>query len=58
MCWSWGEASVKALIARRTEFWWNPKRPVESTLWESNLELSEDLSVLFPLRVAHDRTGV
>ena len=37
-----GEASVKAVIARRTEFWWNPKRPVESTLWESNLELSED----------------
>ena len=33
---------MKAVIARRTEFWWNPKRPVESTLWESNLELSED----------------
>ena len=36
------EATVNALIARRTEFWWNPKRPDESTLWKSNLELSED----------------
>ena len=33
---------MNALIARRTEFWWNPKRPHESTLWESKLELSED----------------
>ena len=37
-----GEASVNALIARRTEFWWNPKRPNEPTLWESKIELSED----------------
>ena len=37
-----GDASVTALIARRTEFWWNPKRPDESTLWESKIELSED----------------
>ena len=37
-----GEATVNALIARRTEFWWNPKRPAESTLWKSKLELSED----------------
>ena len=22
-------------------FWWNPKRPAESTLWESKIELSE-----------------
>ena len=36
------EATVNALIARRTEFWWNPKRPDESTLWKSKLELSED----------------
>ena len=35
-------ATVNALIARRTEFWWNPKRPAESTLWESKIELSED----------------
>ena len=33
---------MNALIARRTEFWWNPKRPDESTLWKSKLELSED----------------
>ena len=37
-----GEATVNAVIARRTEFWWNPKRPDESTLWESKIELSED----------------
>ena len=37
-----GKATVNSLIARRTEFWWNPKRPDESTLWESKIELSED----------------
>ena len=30
-----GKATVNSLIARRTEFWWNHKRPDESTLWES-----------------------
>ena len=37
-----GKAAVNSLIARRTEFWWNHKRPDESTLWESKIELSED----------------
>ncbi len=37
-----GKATVNSLIARRTEFWWNPKRPDESTLWESKIELGED----------------
>ena len=37
-----GKATVNSLIARRTEFWWNHKRPDESTLWESKIELSED----------------
>ena len=37
-----GKATVNSLIARRTEFWWNPKQPDESTLWESKIELSED----------------
>ena len=36
------KATVNSLIARRTEFWWNPKRPAESTLWKSKIELSED----------------
>ena len=36
-----GDASVTALIADRTEFWWNPKRPDERTLWKSKIELSE-----------------
>ena len=35
-------ATVNALIAHRTDFWWNPKRSAESTLWESKIELSED----------------
>ena len=36
------EASVNAVIARRTEFWWDPKRPDKRMLWESKIELSED----------------
>ena len=31
-----------SLIARRTEFWWNERKPDEQTLWESKIELSED----------------
>ena len=37
-----GQASVNALIARRSEFWWNDRKPDEQTLWESKIELSED----------------
>ena len=37
-----GKATVNTVIARRSEFWWNPRRPDESTLWESKIELSED----------------
>ena len=37
-----GKVTVNTVIARRSEFWWNPKRPGESTLWESKIELSED----------------
>ena len=36
-----GEASVNSLVADRTEFWWNPKRPDDRTLWESKIELGE-----------------
>ena len=36
-----GKATVNSLIAERTAFWWNPKRPDESTLWESKIELGE-----------------
>ena len=36
-----GKATVNSLIADRTAFWWNPKRPEENTLWESKIELSE-----------------
>ena len=36
-----GKATVNSLIADSPAFWWNPKRPDESTLWESKIELSE-----------------
>ena len=35
------EASVSSLVADRTEFWWDPKRPGEPMLWESKIELGE-----------------
>ena len=35
------EASVKAVIADRTAFWWNERKPGERTLWNSKIELSE-----------------
>ena len=37
-----GDASVSSLIARRTEFWWNKRKPDERTLWDSKIELGED----------------
>ena len=36
-----GEATVSSLVADRTEFWWNPERPEERSLWESKIELGE-----------------
>ena len=39
----YGEAAVNSLIARRTEFWWNERKPDEPSLWESKIELGEDL---------------
>ena len=35
------ERSIASRIADRTEFWWNPKRPDDRTLWESKIELGE-----------------
>ena len=37
-----GDASVSSVVARRTEFWWNERKPDESSLWKSQIELSED----------------
>ncbi len=36
-----GKATVNSQIADSTVFWWNPKRPDQSSLWESKIELSE-----------------
>ena len=37
-----GEAIVNSSVADRMEFWWNPKRPDQPTLWDSKLRLGED----------------
>ena len=36
-----GMASVSSLVADRMEFWWNERRPDESMLWDSKIELGE-----------------
>ena len=38
-----GETRVSSLVARRTEFWWNEHKPDQPGLWESKIELGEDL---------------
>ena len=38
-----GEAAVNSVMARRTEFWWNERKPAQPSLWESKIELGEDL---------------
>ena len=37
------ERYVNSPITARGEYWWNPKRPDEPSLWESKIELGEDL---------------
>ena len=37
-----GEAAVNSLIAQRTEFWWNERKPNQPVLWESKIKLGED----------------
>ena len=36
-----GKATVNSLIALRTKFWWNPKHPDQTGMWESKVRLSE-----------------
>ena len=36
-----GEATVNTVIADRTEFWWNERKPDQSSLWDSKIEISE-----------------
>ena len=38
-----GRATLNAVVADRSEFWWNPKRPEEPSLWESKIELGEKI---------------
>ena len=37
-----GSASISSLVADRTEFWWNLKRPDEPVLWDSKVKLGEE----------------
>ena len=37
----YGDANVSSLIADRTEFWWNERRPDKPMLWDSKIELGE-----------------
>ena len=38
-----GAASRSSFVADRTEFWWNERKPDQSSLWESKIRLGEDL---------------
>ena len=37
-----GSASISSLVADRTEFWWNLKRPEVPSLWDSKIKLGEE----------------
>ena len=37
-----GETRASSLVADRTEFWWDPKRPGERVFWDSKIRLGED----------------
>ena len=37
-----GAASASSLVADRTEFWWNERKPDQPSLWESKIRLGED----------------
>ena len=37
-----GERFIASQIADRGEFWWDPKRPAERTLWQSKIRLGEE----------------
>ena len=36
-----GEVAVNSLIARRTEFWWNERKPDVPMLWKSKIKPGE-----------------
>ena len=38
-----GAASASSLVADRTEFWWDERKPDEYSLWDSKIRLGEDL---------------
>ena len=35
------DATVNAVIADHTVFWWNERKPDQPSLWESKIQLSE-----------------
>ena len=36
------QARMSAVVADRTEFWWDPKRPDDRTLWNNTIRLGEE----------------
>ena len=38
-----GFVRVSSLVADKHEFWWNERKPDQPSLWESKIELAEDL---------------
>ena len=36
-----GDASISSSVADRTEFWWNKRKPDQTSLWESKIYLGE-----------------
>ena len=36
-----GKSTVSSFVADQTEFWWDPTRPDDRTLWESRIKLGE-----------------
>ena len=37
-----GKARMSSLVADRDEFWWDPKRPEEPSLWQSKIRLGQE----------------
>ena len=52
-----GEQFVSSLIAERGEFWWNERKPDQSSLWDSKIYLGEGPEPEFASWVAIWRSG-
>ena len=61
---------MSSFVATRTEFWWDPKRPDDPSLWDSKIKLGGeffqeiicrpvplDMNILKSMRALHARAG-